>query len=198
MFLPALPARNNAVSRIHGDHIFSDKECDEIVRSAERQTPKEARIGSAGAGAVKAKVRSVLEQVLPVDPANGFPVVRILGEICRMNSGLWYFELTGFVPDDPPQLLTYRGGTGDHYDWHIDIGMENTASRKLGFTVQLSASSEYDGGDLEFHSVQVDREAFRRKGTMLVFPTYWLHRVSPLTRGTRRVIVGWVHGPSFR
>jgi PKHD-type hydroxylase len=197
MFLPALPVRNQNLGLVQGEQIFSEAECDAIVRSGEREAPQEARIGSAGAGAVQGKVRSVLEQTLPVDPSSGFPLVRILSEIARLNSKLWYFDLSGLVPDDPPQLLTYRG-SNDHYDWHVDLGLGATASRKLGFTVQLSASSDYDGGDLEFHAVKADREVLRHKGMMLVFPTYWLHRVAPVTRGVRRVIVGWVHGPSFR
>src|SRR5260221_663144 len=134
----------------------------------------------------------------PLDPATGLPLGRIVAEICRVNSLLWYFDLTGIVPDDPAMLLSYRGASGDHYDWHIDIGGGCTASRKLGFTVQLSASSEYVGGDLEFRTIAGDREAFRRKGLMLVFPAYWLHRVTPVTKGNRQVIVGWIHGPSFR
>ena len=34
--------------------------------------------------------------------------------------------------------------------------------------------------------------------TLAIFPTYWLHRVTPVTKGTRDAVVGWVHGPSFR
>lgn len=198
MFIPALPARNPAISVVRGEPIFSDGECDQIRKSIDRRASQEGRVGAAGSGSVMGAVRSVLEQPLPVDPSSGFPLVRILNEISRLNSGLWYFDLTGFVPDDPAILLTYRGASGDHYDWHIDVGEGKTASRKLGFTVQLSASSEYEGGDLEFRTVSADRETFRRKGMMLVFPTFWLHRVTPMIRGTRHVIVGWVHGPSFR
>jgi predicted 2-oxoglutarate/Fe(II)-dependent dioxygenase YbiX len=197
MFLPAFPARNPALGIIRGDQIFSDSECDQIRRSADLQTSREAKIGASDGGRTAAKVRSVLEQRLPVDPSSGFPLVRILREICRLNSGLWYFDLTGFVPDDETMLLTYRG-SGDHYDWHIDVGEGESASRKLGFTVQLSASAEYDGGDLEFYNFPSDREAFRRKGMLLVFPAFSLHRVTPITRGTRQAVVGWVHGPSFR
>jgi predicted 2-oxoglutarate/Fe(II)-dependent dioxygenase YbiX len=198
MFIPAMPARNPALGLIRGEQIFTEAECDAIRQSAERPAWKEAKIGTHGAGAVTAKVRSVLEQRLPVDQASGFPLLRIINEICRLNSELWYFDLTGFVPDDEAMLLTYRGSSGDHYDWHVDVGRGSSASRKLGFTVQLSASSEYEGGDLEFHSLVSDREGFRRKGMMLVFPAYWVHRVTPTTKGTRQVIVGWVHGPSFR
>jgi len=198
MFIPALPARNPAIGLIRAEQIFSDSECNQIRQSGDRQAWQEGRVGSSGAGLVTAPIRSVLEQPLPIDPSSGFPLVRILTEICRLNSELWYFDLTGFVPDDEAMLLSYRGTIADHYDWHVDIGRGKTASRKLGFTVQLSTSAEYEGGDLEFHGIPSDREAFRRKGLMLVFPAFWLHRVTPITKGTRHVIVGWVHGPSFR
>jgi PKHD-type hydroxylase len=197
MFIPAFPLRNPAITVVRGEQIFSDGECDQIRRSGDRQGWKEGRIGASRPG-VAASVRSVLEQPLPIDPSSGFPLVRILSEISRLNSGLWYFDLTGIVPDDEAMLLSYRGASADHYDWHIDVGQGQSASRKLGFTVQLSASAEYDGGDLEFHSVSSDREGFRRKGMLLVFPAFLLHRVTPMTKGTRDVIVGWVHGPSYR
>ncbi len=198
MFIPALPARNPALSIVRGEQIFSDAECDAIRQSGDRQAWREGKIGDAGEDRAEATVRSVLEQTLPVNPANGFPLIRIISEISRLNSELWYFDLTGFVPDDEAKLLSYRSAGGDHYNWHIDVGRGNTASRKLGFTVQLSESAEYEGGDLEFHAVSSDRQAFRRKGLLLVFPAFWLHRVTPMTRGTRYAIVGWVHGPSFR
>jgi len=198
MFIPALPVRNPGLCDIRGEQIFSDAECDEIRRSGERQGWREGKVGTYGPGTVASAVRNVLEQTLPLDPTSGLPLSRIVAEISRMNSLLWYFDLTGIVPDDPAMLLSYRGASGDHYDWHIDIGGGCTASRKLGFTVQLSASSEYVGGDLEFRTIAGDREAFRRKGLMLVFPAYWLHRVTPVTKGNRQVIVGWIHGPSFR
>jgi predicted 2-oxoglutarate/Fe(II)-dependent dioxygenase YbiX len=197
MFIPAFPVRNAAINIIRGEPIFSHGECDQIRRSADEQGWREGKIGTAGPGAVTTKVRSMIEQRLPVDPSSGFPLLRILSDICRLNSSLWYFDLTGFVPDDQAMLMTYRA-SGDHYDWHVDVGEGASASRKLGFTVQLSASTEYEGGDLEFHGFASDREGFRRKGTLLVFPAFTLHRVTPVTKGTRRVIVGWIHGPSFR
>jgi predicted 2-oxoglutarate/Fe(II)-dependent dioxygenase YbiX len=198
MFIPAFPARNPALSIIRGEQLFSESQCDEIAQSADRQAWREGKLSTPGGDTVSKNVRSVLEHRVPVHASSGFPLVPILQEICRLNSGLWYFDLTGFVSDDETMLLTYRGNSGDHYAWHVDIGDGSTASRKLGFTVQLSASDEYEGGDLEFHNFPADRSAFRRKGMLLVFPAFWLHRVTPMTRGTRRVIVGWVHGPSFR
>src|SRR5260370_38532424 len=109
MFLPAMPARNPAIGVIRGEQIFSESECDEIPRSGDRQGWQEGRIGSTGAGTVAATVRSVLEQRLPDDQASGFPLVRIITEISRLNSELWYFNLPGFRPADEARLMPYPG-----------------------------------------------------------------------------------------
>ena len=34
-------------------------------------------------------------------------------------------------------------------------------------------------------------------GTMILFPSYLLHRISEVTRGPRYSMVGWAHGKSF-
>ena len=60
--------------------------------------------------------------------------------------------------------------------------------------VMLSKPDEYRGGELEMlpgNVVQVDQ------GMMIVFPSFLLHQVHPVTQGTRRVLVGWIHGSPF-
>ena len=86
---------------------------------------------------------------------------------------------------------------GDHYDWHVDIGQQANGSRKLGFTVQLSASADYDGGNLEFLNAAYDPKALRQQGIIVVFPAYFTHRITPVTRGERIAMVGWIHGDSY-
>ena len=146
---------------------------------------------------LKANMRRCLQQQLPVDP-NGFPLNALSHYICGANSQYWNFDLSGFVADDMPWVMKYTGQNGGHNDWHVDIGRLNNASRKLGVSVQLSHSSDYVGGDLEFHNQQVDKEGLRQRGALVVFSAYWLHRVTPVTAGTRHALVCWVHGPSFR
>ena len=128
--------------------------------------------------------------------------VSVLGNgmrvISEVNSTYWQFELSGFAYDDMPYLMRYTGPRQDKYDWHVDMGRFHSASRKLSFSLQLTDGAAYDGGDLEFFNTTAERAAFRKAGTMLIFPSYWMHRILPLTRGQRDVMVGWVHGPSYR
>jgi PKHD-type hydroxylase len=102
------------------------------------------------------------------------------------------FELIGFA--DALQYTVY--GPGERFDWHMDLGPGRTSARKLSMTVQLSPPDDYAGGDLEF--VGNTHGAERERGSATIFPAYVGHRVSPVKRGTRRSLVAWAYGPSFR
>lgn len=81
-------------------------------------------------------------------------------------------------------------------DWHMDMGYEETETRKLTMVVQLSEPSSYDGGVLEFFPGYVP--AFSRlRGTVIVFPAFLVHRVTTITSGRRSSMVTWLHGPKF-
>jgi PKHD-type hydroxylase len=96
------------------------------------------------------------------------------------------------------QLVEYTADTGGRYDWHHDVlwNGQSESDRKLSITVQLSDSGEYCGGDFEFEEVRTNAD-FRSKGTVIVFPSYLRHRITPLTSGTRLALVGWFFGPRW-
>jgi PKHD-type hydroxylase len=107
----------------------------------------------------------------------------------------WKFNLIGMA--ERPMMMEYEEGQGK-YDWHIDLGPSSLAStRKLGFTLFLN--DDYEGGEFQ---IKTGRENYippqQETGNLLFFPTYLVHRVTLVTRGTRSVVVGWVHGNSFQ
>ena len=126
-----------------------------------------------------------------------------------LNAGMYRFELSsGWHAQDPVTAMRYR--VGDHFDWHMDnaalVPPFNT--RKLSVSVQLTDAERYEGGDLEFAMTELadygrqaatqQRQAARQQGAMVVFPSFMMHRVSPVTAGERHALVGWLHGPAFR
>lgn len=99
------------------------------------------------------------------------------------------------------QYTEYHATENGHYDWHHDIdwNANDIVDRKLSVTVQLSNPSEYEGGDFMFREVpQLPSIDCKKKGTVLVFPSYLFHKVSPVTKGIRRSLVAWFEGPSWR
>ncbi len=117
----------------------------------------------------------------------------ILKAIIACNSEFYQFKLSG-LPESI-QYTVYNENDNGHYDWHLDMGTQ-AVIRKLSVVVQLSDPSEYEGGTLEINNGRI-LEVEKEKGTMIMFPSYMLHRVTPVTKGTRRSLVAWVNGPAF-
>jgi PKHD-type hydroxylase len=112
--------------------------------------------------------------------------------LVRVNR--WYrFEIEALVDS----LLYCVYPEGGNFGWHIDCGEAPTNTRKISLSVQLSDAGDYDGGGLEF-AVHGELRGARRIGTAVSFPAFLHHRVEPVTRGIRRSLVAWAHGPVFR
>ena len=91
--------------------------------------------------------------------------------------------------------MKYTGKDKGFYDFHIDTGLyASTSFRKLSLTVQLSSATSYDGGNLILKYGREDETMPSRRGTGVFFPSYILHRVTPVERGTRYALVAWFRG----
>lgn len=99
--------------------------------------------------------------------------------------------------DEHPEISFLRYAKTEFFDWHHDVSEKSERTRKLSFSIQLSASDDYEGGDLEFACLDGFTQA-RTLGTLLAFPAFNMHRVRPVTRGTRFSMVGWFYGPPYR
>jgi len=109
----------------------------------------------------------------------------------------WKFNVTG---KERLQFANYHKGA--FYDWHRDCHIDGDLYRKLSVTVQLSDPKDYEGGELQFKNYWGTMELtspddMLKRGTVIVFPSSILHRVTPVTRGTRYSLVQWYNGPDF-
>ncbi|MEA3031782.1 MAG: hypothetical protein QOG13_3107 [Sphingomonadales bacterium] len=86
------------------------------------------------------------------------------------------------------QLLRYDEG-GHFAMWHTDAGVD--AQRRISMSVELSERAAYDGGELEVAPDLVGRARILPRGSAQLFPSRALHRVTPVTRGTRWALVAW-------
>lgn len=99
-------------------------------------------------------------------------------------------KVQGFVEN----LIVYRYIAGQRADWHHDYGSTENDHSKVTVISQLNPSGEFSGGDLELLEEGV---VSMRAGTVIAFPSWQAHRVTPLTRGTRYALVGWIAGPRW-
>jgi PKHD-type hydroxylase len=116
--------------------------------------------------------------------------------INQANLDVWGFDLFGMAEDIQYTEYYQNGG---HYDYHLDVGNGFPLNqRKISVTVQLSDPDEYTGGDFEILIGSNPEKLPRGKGVVLIFPSFFLHRVTPVTKGIRKSLVLWVGGGSYR
>jgi PKHD-type hydroxylase len=119
----------------------------------------------------------------------------IYEKIMRVVSGMNKYYQYDISTIEPIQIGRYA--EGGFYNWHMDIGMGGASLRKLSVTVQLSETHAYEGGELQFRNFKLN-ESLKDIGSMIVFPSYLLHRVTPVTKGERWSLVAWILGRPFR
>lgn len=115
--------------------------------------------------------------------------------VMQLNNRFYKFDLTGL---ENLQYTVYDGSEGGHYDWHIDFGRHNHKPRKISLSIQLSEASAYEGCDLNFQIDSKVETAPRKRGTVIAFPSFFMHRVTPIQSGVRKSLVLWATGPQFR
>jgi len=113
-----------------------------------------------------------------------------------MNAHGYHFDISGF--DEPLFHVTYEGKDNGHYTWHADKSSVGSATRKLSITVQLSDPADYSGGELELNLAGDPLIAPKERGSVILFPSFCMHRVRPVTKGTRQSLIAWVVGPPLR
>jgi PKHD-type hydroxylase len=115
--------------------------------------------------------------------------------VAVLNSKYFGLNISGIY--EPLQYTLYNE-SGDHYGWHVDLHPQTFVPRKLSVVAMLSDSKEFRGGDLQLMTEQEPTTLENKKGRIYVFPSYVLHRVTPVTHGVRRTIVAWVGGEKFK
>jgi PKHD-type hydroxylase len=125
---------------------------------------------------------------------------KIIIKMLKTNEDYWGFNLNDM--HDAIQYSTYFASEKGKYDWHLDVGPGVTSYRKLSAVIPLTPSTLYKGGKLEFFSNQKleenDLKLINEVGTITMFPSYILHRITPVTEGSRNSLVIWMGGVPFR
>lgn len=131
-------------------------------------------------------------------------IFKKLNEVIEdINYKHYNFDLNGY---DHLQYTEYDSSYGGKYDFHMDAVIGEAMPpkmlemRKLSFTFLLSEPEvEFKGGEFEIliNHLQPIRPVLK-KGSIIFFPSFILHRVAQVTDGKRKSLVGWITGPKFR
>ena len=114
--------------------------------------------------------------------------------VSQWNDECFGLDLIGFC--EQTAYITYEAPSG-HYRWHVGCG-KTKYPRKLSVSLLLSGPEDHEGGDLEVWLGDEPMVIPKHRGMLAVFPSYTMHRVTPVTKGVRKSLVAWVNGPDFR
>jgi PKHD-type hydroxylase len=183
---PELPTLE--ITSINKAILFSKDECDQILSTCiEELWLPSTVIGS------KEFHRSK-RQKLRGDTA-GFPFLNIRDITKNANTEIYDFSLIGIIDQDFPQVFAYS--KDDFYDMHLEL-TPMAPSRKITFIINLSDSSTYEGGDIEFLNIDTSESGINDQGSCLIFPSYIPYKINTVTSGVKHIIVGHVHGAIFK
>jgi len=199
-----MPSKNKFVSNQRNNvnhfnyyyftNVFTDQEIEEIIQIGESQ-PK-IKATTVGEDVTQEVTDYRVSDIawLANNPKTSWLFDRIADLAIKANSEMWNFDIWDF--QDDLQYTSYYGN-GGHYDWHADLGA-GISNRKLSIVLQLSNSDEYEGGDLQMNTGGSILNIPREKGLICFFPSFVLHRVTPLSSGLRRSLVTWLCGANLR
>jgi PKHD-type hydroxylase len=176
---------------------FTKEELTKIYEGVAKLPFNDATVFGSDNPEVLKQIRSSSVKWIPKNEEWMWLYEKLMSYASAANNEVWKFNLIS--AQELIQYTEYYDTAEGHYDWHQDIGPGIGSQRKVSITVQLSEADEYEGGDLEMWSggnhVAV---AERGAGVVFIFPSYMMHRVTKVTKGTRRSFVLWVGGDHYR
>jgi len=170
------------------NNAFSKEECQTIINIAKNK------------GLIKGKTRgdsdvrdSKISWLYPIDDMD-WVYRRVTDITLNLNEIFFKFDLFGL--NEGFQFTNYEAPSSK-YGKHVDRAI-NSPVRKLSISIQLTNPEEYEGGELYLYDDDKGVLMDKTQGTLIIFPSYVLHEVMPVTKGTRNSLVTWVTGKQFK
>ena len=133
----------------------------------------------------------------------------------KWNFDISYRQAYQYTIYNAPETTKKR--KGDFYTWHTDAGADpypDGTIRKISCSVQLSDPDDYEGGHFQWiesakvfdrikkrsGDIRLDElihtapMSGRELGSLIVFPSWLHHQVTPVTHGVRKSLVVWNKG----
>jgi hypothetical protein len=172
------------------DNHLSESFCDNIISRYQQDDIEkiEPTVGS-GEGIIDRNTRDVKRVLLPETVGIGGTLT---ATALNANHYWWKYNVTHA---NQTELLIYN--KTHHYTGHVDTIHEHSdITRKL--TCLAILNNEFEGGKFWINANGNKFYPPQNKGTVLVFPSYMIHGVEPVTKGVRYSCVTWLVGPYFK
>lgn len=172
--------------------IISKEICEYIIKNTNWKNKQEGSFNSNNGYTINECVRKT-EIVFDAPLSIAECILRSYITVANKSAN-WNYALT-----DIQRIQIGRYVDGGHYKYHKDVDMPSNQKidRKLSAVLFLSNPKDYEGGLFEFKALENNMQKFPQ-GSIIVFPSYIEHRVTPVTKGERYTAVAWAEGPAFK
>ena len=179
--------------------------CNKIIKTG-KENFGDATVGHGGIETTDKKIRT--NEVAWSNEQWIYDLIWPYMQEANQESG-WKYEIKGA---ETVQIGKYT--EGGFYNFHQDGKSDNFGAynvpedqikhgniRKLSLCVILN--DDYEGGGFEFVTLNKETSSiytptFNKLGSVMVFPSFMMHRVKPVPKGTRYSLVTWFVGPPFK
>lgn len=187
-----LPINDYLMNPISSEKAFTPEECQKLIDwpSPNQKFGETLKQGSSHEMTQDLSIRHTLCKYIYPNAESAWVFERIRDFVLQMNQQYYKFQLDGF-----PSVQVMEYPTHGFYRQHIDLSRGPLSRRKLSVIVSLSPPGAYRGGELQNLEQQV---LPMQQGTIVIFPAYLAHQVTPVTEGTRHTLVTWILGPPFQ
>lgn len=174
------------------ENVFSKEECEKII-SISNKSPL-IKGGLSEENKLDISIRDSNIKWLGVGKDTEWIFRKTTDIVFELNEKFFKFNLFGFI--EGFQFTNYKAPSGK-YGKHVDRGF-NSRVRKLSISIQLSDPKNYKGGELYLYESDKGTLMSKKQGTLVIFPSFILHEVTPVTKGERNSLVTWITGDNFK
>lgn len=193
---PRVPANHELVAYV--DNVFSNEQLEFLLSEDNWKGLRVGYVGEDSRAVYNPEIRSMLGTEIDFNKLDFMYWENLEIAINEANSQFLHVDIDTIL--ETLQLMKYTEEIKGHYDWHIDTNLaRNSVVRKLTMIVMLSdPEKDFEGGELLVRLGNSETSLKQVQNRAWIFPSWLPHKVSPVTKGTRKVAVVWVSGPEWR
>jgi hypothetical protein len=158
-------------------NMFSPEECQEIIRHPEFEP-----------------LQNSADILLKNIKGNSAWIRDKLNKLVFQSNKLYF----NFDISSVKELFLLECAEGSSINWHMDIGPTIASTRKITVITYLTEPDEYEGGNINLSLKKPNKEYLLRDlGTVNLMPSLKPYCLEPVTRGTVKILLAFMHGNSF-
>lgn len=176
------------------NNVLNDGHCNRLLKTANKNGFFPAKLGNIenNPDYLDTDIRNCLTSDIPIKQNLWFEST--LTTALRQINSYFKFDLHGIM-----DLQVIQYDVDSYFKIHNDVYPKDTdMQRKITFIMQLSDPDDYTGGELVMHIDSIPDVMTKEKGSLIAFPSYILHEVTPILSGRRYSCIGWCFGPEFK